>query len=79
MKFDEKFKQIISEWDFFDGYDRDAYEDCRYERNDNKTHSSEFEYEWEDLRLIPDQNILVTVRMTAEWEHVPAQLWRMGV
>lgn len=79
MKFDEKFKQIISEWDFYgysypSRYDCDAYEDCRYERNDNKNHSSEFEYEWEDLRLIPDQNILVTVTMTAEWKYIPADI-----
>ena len=78
MKFDEKFKQIISEWDFYGysypsrgGYcDDDDY--CPYERNDNKTSSLEFEYEWEDLRLIPDQNILVTVTMNANWKYIPA-------
>ena len=78
MKFDEKFKQIISEWDFYGysypsrgGYcDDDDY--CPYEGNDNKTSSLEFEYEWEDLRLIPDQNILVTVTMNANWKYIPA-------
>ena len=80
MKFDEKFKQIISEWDFYgysypSRYDRDVDDDyCPYERYDNKNHSSEFEYEWEDLRLIPDQNILVTVTMTAEWKYIPADI-----
>ena len=68
MKFDEKFKQIISEWDFY-GY---RYPRRGYRRNDyDKISSTHFEYEWEDLRLIPDQNILVTVRMTAEWEYIP--------
>ena len=74
MKFDEKFKQIISEWGIYNGRYRDEY-DYLYDDIDvdNKNDSINFEYEWKDLRLIPDQNILVTVRMTAEWEHIPAQ------
>ena len=81
MKFDEKFKQIISEWDFY-GYSypsryRDKYDDPDYDSPDydypfNRDNVTDFEYEWEDLRLIPDQNILVTVTMTANWKYIPA-------
>ena len=68
MKFDEKFKQIISEWqndDYYDDYDDDY--DYDYEERPDIG----FEYDWEDLQLIPDKNIWVTVTMTAEWNFTP--------
>ena len=65
MKFDEKFKQIISEWQNDDYYD--DYDDYDYEERPDIG----FEYDWEDLQLMPDKNIWVTVTMTAEWNFTP--------
>lgn len=65
MKFDEKFKQIISEWETDDRFD-DRYDYYYDDRPD-----MDFEYDWEDLKLIPDKNIWVTVTMTAEWDFTP--------
>lgn len=62
MKFDDKFKQIIAEWNNYDFSNDELI-------NTSKDIDNDFKYEWSDLQLDDtNDDLSFTVCMTANWE-----------
>lgn len=62
MKFNQRFKEIISEWS---NTDDDFYDKSDFEDYENP---SDFEYLWDDLTLGSNDKLHFTIYMTAIWK-----------